>query len=165
MRYSLLFLTRERRLTWVQRLSFSRPWTNKPYVCVTVYKVLWHPGPRDRSGHSGQWHSSRAPDASWASGVKNASRPDPLRRRWMERPVRSPVDEWSDLSCQRRSTKRLQYQANTCVCIFVCICVMLYYTKHLGLKFWWNFKLVLNCTIAKCLFKRKLCLSFSCFTF
>jgi len=92
-------------------------------VCVSrLYRVVLPPGSHDRSGHSGQWHSSRGPDASWASGVKNAGRPDPLSRRWMERSVRSPRDEWSDLSCQRRSTERLQYPAYTCVCVCVCVC-------------------------------------------
>lgn len=97
-------------------------------VFVTVYRVVWQPVPHDRSGHSGQWHSSRAPDASWASGVKNAGRPDPLSRRWMERSVHSPIDEWSDLSCQRRSTERLQYPAYTCVFVYVgaCVCVRVF---------------------------------------
>lgn len=80
-------------------------------LCVTVTWAFWQQGPPDRSRHSGQWHSSRAPDASWASGVKNAGRPYPLSCRWMEHSVHSPVDEWSDLSCQRRSTERLQYPA------------------------------------------------------
>lgn len=111
-----LFSSESCKLYGLRRVSFSS--------CTGVFViVVWQPGPHDRSGHSGQWHSSRALDASRAGGVKNAGRPHPLSRRWMERSVHSPIDEWSDPSCQRRSTGRLQYPAYTCVCVRACPCV------------------------------------------